>query len=247
MVELAARTIGGLCSRTLRFGAGLSLEELVIRHALGIELDSLERERQPAGVMMIPIPRAGVLRAVRGREAALGRPGDRGGDDQRPRRPGAGPAPRGVALPRLHPRAGGFARGRRGGAPGGPPAARVRRRPVRLGGAGRMPRPRTPRSPRRSPAREARHPSCRRAGAPREDRRGRAPHGRRQRRGRGRGARGDRRRRRLLRQAHARAPRRGAAAPLGAGAHGEPRALHVPGARGAPVPCSRTCAGSTRT
>ena len=75
MVELAARTIGGLCSRTLRFGAGLSLEELVIRHALGIELDSLERERQPAGVMMIPIPRAGVLRAVRGREAALAVPG----------------------------------------------------------------------------------------------------------------------------------------------------------------------------
>ncbi|HSD28965.1 MAG TPA: ATP-grasp domain-containing protein, partial [Vicinamibacteria bacterium] len=75
MIELAARTIGGLCSRTLRFGAGLSLEELVIRHALGIELDSLERERQPAGVMMIPIPRAGVLRAVRGREAALAVPG----------------------------------------------------------------------------------------------------------------------------------------------------------------------------
>jgi biotin carboxylase len=75
MIELAARTIGGLCSRTLRFGAGLSLEELVIRHALGIELDSLERERQPAGVMMIPIPRAGMLRAVRGREAALAVPG----------------------------------------------------------------------------------------------------------------------------------------------------------------------------
>ena len=75
MVELAARTIGGLCSRTLRFGAGLSLEELVVRHALGIDLDSLERERQPAGVMMIPIPRAGVLRAVRGREAALAVPG----------------------------------------------------------------------------------------------------------------------------------------------------------------------------
>ena len=75
VVEVAPRTIGGLCSRTLRFGAGLSLEELVIRHALGIELDSLERERQPAGVMMIPIPRAGMLRAVRGREAALAVPG----------------------------------------------------------------------------------------------------------------------------------------------------------------------------
>ena len=75
VVEVAARTIGGLCSRTLRFGAGLSLEELVIRHALGIDLDSLERERRPAGVMMIPIPRGGVLRAVRGREEAVAVPG----------------------------------------------------------------------------------------------------------------------------------------------------------------------------
>jgi biotin carboxylase len=70
VVEVAARTIGGLCARTLRFGGGVSLEELVIRHALGIELESLEREREAAGVMMIPIPRGGVLRATRGREAA---------------------------------------------------------------------------------------------------------------------------------------------------------------------------------
>jgi len=75
VVEVAARTIGGLCSRTLRFGAGISLEELVIRHALGVELDSLERERRPAGVMMIPIPRGGVLRAVQGREDAAAVPG----------------------------------------------------------------------------------------------------------------------------------------------------------------------------
>jgi biotin carboxylase len=75
VVEVAARTIGGLCSRTLRFGAGLTLEELVIRHALGIELESLERERRPAGVMMLPIPCGGVLRAVHGREAALAVPG----------------------------------------------------------------------------------------------------------------------------------------------------------------------------
>jgi len=75
VVEVAARTIGGLCSRTLRFGAGISLEELVIRHALGVELDSLERERRPAGVMMIPIPRGGVLRAVQGRDNAAAVPG----------------------------------------------------------------------------------------------------------------------------------------------------------------------------
>jgi biotin carboxylase len=75
VVEVAGRTIGGLCSRTLRFGTGLTLEELVVRHALGIEPESLERERRPAGVMMLPIPRRGVLRAVRGREAACAVPG----------------------------------------------------------------------------------------------------------------------------------------------------------------------------
>jgi biotin carboxylase len=75
IVEVAARTIGGLCSRTLRFGTGLTLEELVVRHALGIELDTLERERRPAGVLMLPIPRGGVLRGVAGRDAALAVPG----------------------------------------------------------------------------------------------------------------------------------------------------------------------------
>ena len=75
LIELAARSIGGLCSRALRFGTGMSLEEIILRHALGIELDTLERERQPAGVMMIPIPGRGVLDAVRGQEAAAAVPG----------------------------------------------------------------------------------------------------------------------------------------------------------------------------
>ena len=70
VLEVAARSIGGLCSRTLRFGTGLSLEELILCHALGRPLASLERERQAAGVMMLPIPRAGRLSAVRGVEAA---------------------------------------------------------------------------------------------------------------------------------------------------------------------------------
>ena len=67
IIEIAARSIGGLCARTLRFGTGISLEELIIRHAIGMEVESLQRERQPAGVMMIPIPHAGVLREVRGK------------------------------------------------------------------------------------------------------------------------------------------------------------------------------------
>jgi biotin carboxylase len=66
MIELAARSIGGLCSRTLRFGAGISLEELILRHAVGLEGGRAARDRRAAGVMMIPIPRAGRLEAVRG-------------------------------------------------------------------------------------------------------------------------------------------------------------------------------------
>jgi biotin carboxylase len=70
LIELAARSIGGLCSRTLRFGTGMSLEEIILRHALGWPIASLERERPAAGVMMIPIPRDGILEETRGLEAA---------------------------------------------------------------------------------------------------------------------------------------------------------------------------------
>ena len=70
LIEIAARTIGGLCSRTLRFGTGMSLEELVIRHAIGQHVEMLHREKQAAGVMMIPVPKAGILGEVRGKSAA---------------------------------------------------------------------------------------------------------------------------------------------------------------------------------
>jgi len=67
LIELAARPIGGRCSAVLRFGSGLaSLEEIILRHALGMPIPSLEREPQAAGVMMIPIPGAGTLGEVRG-------------------------------------------------------------------------------------------------------------------------------------------------------------------------------------
>ncbi|HLG21462.1 MAG TPA: hypothetical protein VI382_01505, partial [Candidatus Manganitrophaceae bacterium] len=66
VIELAARSIGGLCSRTLRFGVGMSLEEIILRRALGIPIESLEREKRAAGVMMIPIPKAGILADVEG-------------------------------------------------------------------------------------------------------------------------------------------------------------------------------------
>jgi biotin carboxylase len=70
VLELAARSIGGLCSRALRFGAGVSLEQLILRHALGLGADDLARESMAAGVMMIPIPRAGTLVEVAGRAEA---------------------------------------------------------------------------------------------------------------------------------------------------------------------------------
>ena len=69
-LELAARSIGGLCSRALRFGAGVSLEELILRHALGLGVDDLRLEQRASGVMMIPIPRRGTLAGVGNLEAA---------------------------------------------------------------------------------------------------------------------------------------------------------------------------------
>ena len=70
VIDIAARSIGGLCARALRFGAGIGLEELILRHALGLPIETFERERRAAGVMMIPIPHAGVLDRVGGREDA---------------------------------------------------------------------------------------------------------------------------------------------------------------------------------
>ena len=75
IVEVAGRSIGGLCSRILRFGmevgSGNSLEELILRQACGLPLDSLERESQAGGVMMIPIPAAGIFRRVGGVAEAM--------------------------------------------------------------------------------------------------------------------------------------------------------------------------------
>ena len=67
LIELAARPIGGRCSAVLRFGdKRISLEEIIMRHALGMPIPSLAREHVAAGVMMIPIPGAGTLQEIRG-------------------------------------------------------------------------------------------------------------------------------------------------------------------------------------
>jgi D-alanine-D-alanine ligase-like ATP-grasp enzyme len=70
LLEIAPRSIGGLCSRTLRFGGGMSLEELLLRHAFGLNVEACARERSSAGVMMIPIPHSGILRQVKGQADA---------------------------------------------------------------------------------------------------------------------------------------------------------------------------------
>ncbi|MEZ4504080.1 MAG: ATP-grasp domain-containing protein, partial [Dehalococcoidia bacterium] len=74
-IDIAARSIGGLCSRTLSFGTGMSLEEIILRHATRSPIDSFERESAAAGVMMLPIPAAGTLRAVHGVAEAEAVPG----------------------------------------------------------------------------------------------------------------------------------------------------------------------------
>jgi biotin carboxylase len=74
MLELAARCIGGLCSRALRFPGGASLEEMVLANALGRPIPAY-RDRRPSGVLMLPVLRPGVLRAVEGRTEAAATPG----------------------------------------------------------------------------------------------------------------------------------------------------------------------------
>jgi biotin carboxylase len=76
LIEVAGRSIGGLCAQTLRFAhnAEVSLEELILRQALGVEDDGIERENRAGGVMMIPIPAAGTLLGWDGLDAALAVP-----------------------------------------------------------------------------------------------------------------------------------------------------------------------------
>jgi biotin carboxylase len=76
MLELAARSIGGLCSRVLRFPGGATLEELILASALGQPVPATGRDPAPAaGVYMLPVPHPGVLRAVHGRQSAAAVPG----------------------------------------------------------------------------------------------------------------------------------------------------------------------------
>ncbi len=74
-IEIAARSIGGLCSRVLEFSRNLSLEELILLHALGQEVQTVQRHHQAAGVLMLPVPEQGILQGVTGLEEAREIPG----------------------------------------------------------------------------------------------------------------------------------------------------------------------------
>ncbi|MBL6617448.1 MAG: hypothetical protein ISP45_25775, partial [Reyranella sp.] len=69
MLELAARTIGGLCSRSLRFLDGISLEMMILMNALGADID-LAPPSGASGVLMLPVERGGVLQEIEGQAEA---------------------------------------------------------------------------------------------------------------------------------------------------------------------------------
>ncbi len=70
MLEVAARPIGGLCSRVLGFSGNVSLEELVLRHAVGEDVSAARPRAGAHAVMMIPVPREGIYVGVSGVEEA---------------------------------------------------------------------------------------------------------------------------------------------------------------------------------
>jgi biotin carboxylase len=79
-LEVAPRPIGGLCARALRFVSGteqktIDLEELLLRHALELPGTDAPRESLASGVLMIPVPKSGILEAVNGEDAARATPG----------------------------------------------------------------------------------------------------------------------------------------------------------------------------
>ncbi len=70
LLEIAARSIGGLCGRMLKHALGMSLEELILRHALDRPLPRTQHG-EASGVMMIPIPRRGIFQGARNLDSAL--------------------------------------------------------------------------------------------------------------------------------------------------------------------------------
>ena len=81
VIEVAARSIGGLCSQVIRLVCGdapdevRSLENVILRQACGLPLGAIERFDAASGVFMLPVPEAGVLGQVHGLDQAMSLPG----------------------------------------------------------------------------------------------------------------------------------------------------------------------------
>jgi biotin carboxylase len=97
LIEMAGRSIGGLCSTILEFGTGISLEELILRQAVRLPLLTTDRSGDAAGVMMIPIPRGGMLRDVSGLDSARDVPGITGVEITAPLNQPLTPLPEGAS------------------------------------------------------------------------------------------------------------------------------------------------------
>jgi biotin carboxylase len=69
ILEIAARSIGGLCGRVLTHSLGMSLEEMILRQVVAEPLELVGADGA-AGVMMIPIPRRGIYHGLEGLAAA---------------------------------------------------------------------------------------------------------------------------------------------------------------------------------
>jgi len=78
-IEIAPRPIGGMCAQALRFvpakQPATSLEELLLRHSLGLPGADAPREQLASGVMMIPVPQSGTFQEMEGLEHSLQTPG----------------------------------------------------------------------------------------------------------------------------------------------------------------------------
>lgn len=75
LLEVAPRSIGGSCGKVLRHALGMSLEELILRHALGDVIPDFNRSGPTAGVMMLPVPAGGIFNDINGIEEAQAVPG----------------------------------------------------------------------------------------------------------------------------------------------------------------------------
>ena len=75
VVEVAPRSIGGYCSKALRFDGDVTLEELILQEALGQPINNHQHATPASGVMMVPIPHAGILCGIEGIEEARKVPG----------------------------------------------------------------------------------------------------------------------------------------------------------------------------